>query len=117
MTCGRTFADPHKQRWTAEEARLEREREKAARIKAEAAKAAAVAQAVVDQEAAIARLTAARAQEPADQGTSTAQLDGPSLPQVDGGSLQVPASLSRRQADAALLDDQPEQPSKRRCVT
>ena len=116
MTFGRMLADPHKQRWTADEARLEREREKAARIKAEAAKAAAVAQAVVDREAAIARLTAARAQEPADQATSTARLDGSTLPHVDGSNLHVPASASVRQADAALLDDQPEQPSKRRCV-
>ncbi|KAK9846133.1 hypothetical protein WJX84_008602 [Apatococcus fuscideae] len=60
----RALSDPHKQRWTAEEARLEREREKAARIKLEAAKAAAAAQAVADH--------------------------------------------------AVLLNDQPEQPSKRR---
>lgn len=107
-SCQWVFADPHKQCWTAEEARLEREREKAARIKAEAAKAAAVAQAVADREAAIARLAAVMEQQPAAHSETDSVLR-----QADVGSQHVPTSVPVLQADDALAE---EQPSKRRCV-
>ena len=88
---------------------MEREREKAARIKAEAAKAAAVAQAVADREAVIARLAAVMEQQPAAQ----PEADGSAVKQADASSQHVPSSSPVLQTDAVLAE---EQPSKRRCV-
>ena len=91
----------HKQRWTAKEASLEREREKAARLKAEASKAAQ----------ALAALEAARS-----QAAQLGELDRDSNGLQNVSAATQPAAVQPEVLEAAAPDEQEgqAQPSKRR---
>ncbi|KAK9865158.1 hypothetical protein WJX84_010261 [Apatococcus fuscideae] len=100
----RALSDVHKQRWTAKEASLEREREKAARLKAEASKAAQ----------ALAALEAARS-----QAAQLGELDRDSNGLQNVSAATQPAAVQPEVLEAAAPDEQEgqAQPSKRRRQT